>query len=263
MPRNGEMIRDFGLHCRYEQCKTITDLAAAHEWLQDAHDKLARVAQEQLTKLSDLNLGEWGTEVKRKAVKCPPSDNPLLNADGSEHNLSEVMNMCATVERLLDALDWAKTDFAGYQIELCHPTTGANPQALRFDTFDNDLMLRDEAGNRARFEVTDSAKGRGAAVKEKKDLTSLGVLERTPKGPEQIPAKWPGGRMFLVVSSEAVEKLRNGRNVLWMCGTPSHCHYKEVRVKGHPKTVILEVLEGPLPIELASESHLRTCIQPS
>jgi hypothetical protein len=61
---------------------------------------------------------------------------------------------------------------------------------------DHDLVLRDGAGRPRRFEVSDVASENDGNGKEKKNLTSLGILH---SGGE-IPG-WPDGRHPLVVSS--------------------------------------------------------------
>lgn len=56
----------------------------------------------------------WGTHFKRVRVDLPRDARPLLmRAAEDHHSLAEVVNQCATMERLLDALAWARTDTSG------------------------------------------------------------------------------------------------------------------------------------------------------
>lgn len=94
----------------------------------------------------------------------------------TDHNLAEVVNQCANIERLLDALQWAEDEpsMQGYAVERCHPTTGS----ARGDAIDNDLVLVStvDDGTPARFEVSDVIGRRSDSNhKERRDLASLGV----------------------------------------------------------------------------------------
>jgi hypothetical protein len=252
-PASGEMIRDFGSKARDADAKKIVRISDGYDALLRAHDTLAVSAKLVLSKV-DLESVDWGTKIKRLPVICQDA-NPLL-VTGSKHNVSEVMNMCATVERLLDALKWARdsNEFTNYEIEICHPTTGATPEQDCNGRPDNDLILIDEKnGMRARFEVTDSAKGKDTMKKEKKDLTSLHVLRKFPKNVTgnclDIKA-WPKGRLFLVVSNELARNLvktpgpKTKTARPWRSGKPPHCEYADPPIMLGKYTTILEVLDG-------------------
>jgi hypothetical protein len=75
--------------------------------------------------------------------------------------------------------------------------------------------------------------------KEKKDLTSLGILQ-PGKGRECFAPTWPSGRRFLVVSAEFAKRFRKPKR-LWL--TAGHCHYVEHKLLS-PETVVFEVLKG-------------------
>jgi hypothetical protein len=64
----------------------------------------------------------WGITAKRALVDLTDAHRFVYN---NEHPIQELMNQCATVERLLDALDWAiQNGWADSVIE-CNPTTSA------------------------------------------------------------------------------------------------------------------------------------------
>jgi hypothetical protein len=76
---------------------------------------------------------------------------------------------------------------------------------------DHDLVLCDQAGMTAIFEISDVASFKDGNRKEEKDLRSLGVLEEG-KGEEKFRVRdWPSSRLFLVVSSEWKKRLPNKR----------------------------------------------------
>ncbi|MCZ2146784.1 MAG: hypothetical protein LC126_03305, partial [Bryobacterales bacterium] len=141
----------------------------------------------------------WGAHVKREQVTLPASDIPILGDKESRHNLVEVMNMCATLERLIDALKWAKTALGAHEVEHCHPTTGSSAARRRAGRPDNDLVLveRGQTDIVAAFEVSDIV-GKNPAVKHKKDLLSLGALD--PGGSVVARESWPQRRLFIVSS---------------------------------------------------------------
>src|ERR1022692_4838662 len=81
----------------------IEQLGSALRFLREcAWSTVAEVAKVPLT------FG-WGSAVKRKRVLLGNGERPLLLKSAQpDHNLMEVINLCATVERLMDALAWAK-----------------------------------------------------------------------------------------------------------------------------------------------------------
>jgi hypothetical protein len=209
--------------------------------VQEAHDYLARKGMEAVRRAFDVGVTRyWGTEVKCVRVLLPSDEWPeLVSSDAEEHNLVEVMNQCATMERLLDALEWAQGAESMLNeslVERCHPTTSSSYS----DEDDHDLVLVGPDGTKAKFEISDVSGAKDGNNKEKKDLISLGVL-RQGKGKEVFPNEWPKGRLFLVVSEEFASRLRKpGR--AWLKGTPPHCHYNELTA--HGKTRIFEVGKG-------------------
>ncbi len=212
----------------------VISLARCHEMLREAHDYLARRGAEAARQAALLDdTIAWGTRFKRVRVALPHDDRPLLmRAAEDHHSLAEVVNQCATMERLLDALAWARTDASGlsaFHVVRCHPTTGS--AASDVEAPDNDLILAAPDGRAARFEVSNVASASDGNRKEERDLRSLGLL-REGRGAERYDVRWLDARVFLVVSSEFAGRLRGRR---W-----PHLVYREVFAG--VGTVVLEAL---------------------
>jgi hypothetical protein len=156
--------------------------------LRAAHDYLALQGQLALERarfiVPDI---AWGVQVKRIRVALPALNKPALVLEEAEHNLVEVINQCATLERLIDALEWADINLPDFSVLLCHPTTSSEKEKTQAD---NDLILVNGIGERARFEVSDVVGSRDTNQKAAKDITSLqrGGL--------------PSDKLYLVVSAE-------------------------------------------------------------
>lgn len=184
-----------------------------HTLLLDAHNYLARRGMDAARRAVLVDdTSTWGTVFKRVRVELPTDGRPDLVRDAAaHHSLAEVMNQCATMERLLDALSWAQTDASGmstWTVTLCHPTTSSVPGDG--SVADHDLVLTGPAGEAAWFEVSDVASTNDGNRKEERDLCSLGVL-REAKGAERFNLTWPEARVFLVVSTEFSGRLRTRR----------------------------------------------------
>lgn len=220
-------------------------LAEAAAQLQAAHDYLARQGAQAIDRaLVSRDIPHWGAAIKRIPVELPAEDRPTLIAPAiARHSLIEVINQCATMERLLDALAWAQTPEAGLGVDTvvsCHPTTSSAKGAERAD---NDLILTGPDGRIARFEVSDVASEEDGNQKERRDLISLGVL-RDARGPARFDVTWPAGRLFLVVSQEFATRLERPTRA-WLKGNPPYCSYQpRLNVGG---TRIVEVLSGAAP----------------
>jgi hypothetical protein len=216
----------------------------AHDHLSEARAVLATEAQRTLETVAKFDVGKnWGTSIKREPVKCKADNGVELH-----HSLAEVVNMAATVERLLDALQWAATsEFSGYTVEACHPTQTSK-------VGQNDLVLverQDQTGCRARFEVSDVSVDADGNEKEMKDLVSLGVLKRRDGKAPHIESidieRWPSDRVFLVVSTEFAyflertpkQTANQQTRRIWIT---AHCRYQ--RRYSTPTTVVLEVISG-------------------
>lgn len=193
-----------------------------YEELREAHHYLARNATSALYEAAALQPDErWGAGVKRMQVSLPDKHRSGLIGRGlTAHNLGEVTNQCATIERLLDALLWASREprLEGYEVERCHPTTGS----AKGGPYDNDLVLVREGASSpaALFEVSDVASSKDGNNKEKRDLANLGILRKKSFEPVY---EWPDATLFLVVSEEFVGWLQRRRN------EPVSYHYEEMR----------------------------------
>ena len=214
--------------------------------LKEAHDYLANAGQRALQQSGEIKALSWGSELKRIKVALS-TDAPLsVTPSLGKQNLVEVINQCATVERLLDVLEWIETEGSGFKdwiVERCHPTTSSSKKAKEeaCSSADNDLVLisKNTQQEKACFEVSDVASEEDGNGKEKKDLVSLGVLKSGDSN-SCIPSEWPRGRRFLVVSAEfAIGVQRRKRS--WR--KRGHCHFKETKLEGG-RTVLLEVLRG-------------------
>jgi hypothetical protein len=184
--------------------------------------------------------GAWGSEVKRRRVNLPPEPRRQVIPEAvTHHSLIEIINQCATLDRLLDAMAWAGKELSAFHtVELCHPTTSSN-KAAGHSNLDNDLILTDGNGLRARFEVSDVASEKDGNDKELRDLISLGVV-RNCKGADRLTIeKWPDGLLFLVVSEEFARGILS-RKRLWI--KKNHLKYTEIQAsKG---TTLLKVERG-------------------
>lgn len=209
-------------------------LESCHKDMREAQKYLSVNGAEAFRRAAALGDRErWGMDAKRIKVAFPDGPRPTLISMGlADHNLGEVVNQCATMERLLDALSWARTEpsLKGYVVERCHPTTGSSSG----DVDDHDLVLvkEDAPGLKVKFEVSDVVSGKDGNNKEKKDLTSLGVLRRSSLQPAD---EWPAGRLFLVVSEEFYVSLMRHRL------KPPPYRYERAGSVG--STVIVEVRE--------------------
>lgn len=85
---------------------SVLSLTRCHALLLDAHDYLARQGMDAARRAMLVDdAATWGTAFKRVRVELPPTGRPdLVRAAAAHHSLAEVMNQCATMERLLDAL---------------------------------------------------------------------------------------------------------------------------------------------------------------
>lgn len=214
-------------------------LAACRATLVERHAFLAARGAAALAQALAVPVGSgWGQQVKRRAVE--------LHAVGERpryHNLFEVVNQCATVEHLINALAWAEGDaqLRGYHVSVCHPTTSSAKHPDAPSTLpDNDLVLINPDGALARFEVSDVASQKDGNGKEERDLISLGVLQ-AGRGQDKFATSWPSGRLFLVVSEKFAAR-RRAPTRAWLKGALPHCRYREVGVVD--TTAIFEVVRG-------------------
>lgn len=141
----------------------LIDLRRAHEFMVDrANQTLQRVSK---------NSGLWGIESKRAIVDLKGERPSLIGK--TEEKLGEVINIAATVERLIAALEWFKKNFEHCSILECHPSTSA-------DEAGNDIVLVNGEEILVRCEVCDIASSNDSNDKEKNDLRNLGCDEKVP-----------------------------------------------------------------------------------
>ena len=80
-------------------------LQDAWQELMRAHQALVAAARQAATTMAALEASDWGAAAKRVRVTWAVTPSGLLSKTG-EQPLTEVINQCATVERLLDAMAW-------------------------------------------------------------------------------------------------------------------------------------------------------------
>jgi hypothetical protein len=151
-----------------------TSFSDALQRLVAAHSHLVSRAKEAIN-ASDFAESRWGSSVKRSPVSLKVGAVPPLIGK-SEERLGEVINIAATVERLIDAITWfSKKHGEGYSILECHPSTSDEADG-------NDLVIIDPRGRIAiRCEVCDVASSNaGSNNKETKDIRNLGCDEVVP-----------------------------------------------------------------------------------
>lgn len=171
--------------------------------LSEAQQFLAQAAIVGLRRSSESEISSWGSFMKRLYIDIPIEQRPyLIPGKIQSHNLIEVVNQCATIERLVDAMLWFSNDGSGFEdciVVSCNPTTSSTKKSedgLR----DHDLVLKASNGDFYYFEVSDVVGHKDGNKKEIKDLISLGALAGTVKSPKPA-VEWPRGRLFLICSS--------------------------------------------------------------
>lgn len=199
-------------------------IAECYRDVKEAHDYLVQQGAEAIRSPASQAAGSsvWGSEMKRLQVKLPEDGRPILidvDVMKSEHNLGEVINQCATMERLLDTLVWVQTPESGlarFSVLCCHPTTSSVQEAGKKMLGDNDLVLMDTNNQYARFEIFDSVRDQPNNGKEKESLISLDVWR---KGVDQESrTDWPAGRIFLAISQNLAPFLQRAKRP-WLCYT--------------------------------------------
>ena len=145
----------------------VADLRAANSFIV-SRAKKALIA-------ADISVGKWGISLKRTPVDLGGDSKPRLVGKPSER-LSEVINIAATVERLIAAIEWFSRECPSCKIHECHPSTSDEANA-------NDLVVVDGKGNVVvRCEVCDVASNSaGSNSKEKKDIRNLGCNVAVPE----------------------------------------------------------------------------------
>jgi hypothetical protein len=142
-----------------EPTRETTALSEYQIELAIVHDLIVGAARRRSP--SDEPLNTWGASAKRHTVTLAGL-HPWTGVD--RRPLSELLNQMATVERLLDALNWAAQHEAREVLE-CHPTTSSGG---------HDLVVSVPDGPRLVVEVSDVAGHSGNEnAKMTKDLDAL------------------------------------------------------------------------------------------
>ena len=152
---------------------THATFADASRDLRDAHAFIVARAKNAIRE-SDVDPTRWGMSLKRTQVDLNGNDRPKLIGKPNE-KLGEVINIAATVERLIAAIDWFATQEREWRIHECHPSTSDESNG-------NDLVMINASGDIvARCEVCDVASSNaGSNGKEKKDIRNLGCASEVP-----------------------------------------------------------------------------------
>jgi hypothetical protein len=87
----------------------------------------------------------WGQTLERKSVRIPQTGRPeLMTSSPAEQPLAEIVNQCASLERVSDLLNWAAVEFPTAEVGVCHPTTsGGQRKNVPLAEREQDLVLRD------------------------------------------------------------------------------------------------------------------------
>ncbi len=173
----GHLISHHGVSSIPEAAKTLTE----------AHDYLVERTRASLHQLTGERPA-WGAFAKRATVDFDGVSYPWLGKP--KERVIEAINMVATLERLLDALQWfgAQPATRNWLVLECHPSTSSTAKG-------NDLVLGPAVGDsKVLCEVTDVASvSAGQNGKEEGDLKRLGCLTCVPTD---------GQRRFICTSVE-------------------------------------------------------------
>lgn len=192
----------------------------ALSYLETAHNFIVMCAKNSLRSPDKRDL--WGTVLKRQPVKLRAGKPPSVGK--SIESLTEVINIAATVERLIASLRWLSIRFPDALVKECHPSTS--------DTNDgSDLILGLQGGREtARAEVSDVvSETQDSNSKEKSDLERLGCADFVPTD---------GIQRFLITSPEFGRFLTRQRR-RW--GT-KHYEYLLHEAGDEANTRILEII---------------------
>ena len=215
------------------------EVARLRAELETAHEFLVLGARAAVERLRGADTATWGADAKRVSVVFEGTA-PARVSRHPKHNFIEVVNQCATLERLIDALAWSEERLHGYLVQTCHPTTSSAGT-----DHDHDLVLHSTAGALpAYFEVSDILSG---AAKELRDLQTL----RVPTD----GAAWPAARLFMIVSGEMAKRVTSPSRALF--------RRRAFRYEAHPharsaRTGILEVIPNAGSDAGDCQNHART-----
>jgi hypothetical protein len=203
-------------------------LTEARRQLAESHDFLVTRSLDSL-KNAPVAGPLWGVQMKRMHVQLETDARPAAVCKKVER-FGEVVNMVATLERLVAALGWFEqhSEFKCLRVKECHPSTSSAKGS-------NDLMLEDDTGAVVvRCEVCDvTSESAGSNGKERKDVASLGCTDGVPVD---------GVRRFLCTSPEFARAIqspkRNWADRLY--------RYREYAIGDATNTVLVELIPPPI-----------------
>jgi hypothetical protein len=204
-----------------------TPYKVALQLLRDAHNNLVARAMEKIES-SNVGQADWGAQFKRLDVQLDVPTVPEL-IDKTSEVLAEVINMAATIERLMDAIEWFadQPQYAAGKIKVCHPSTSHLEN-------ENDLIIGDRNDQPlAICEVCDVVSRKiNNNKKETSSLKRLGY-ERDKPVPHDTIAR------FICCSLEFADThISNSRQ--W----PKHYSYGDIPMNDGSSTRMLHVLPG-------------------
>jgi len=199
-----------------------TEISCAIRTLEKSHNLIVNRAIS-AQKGIDLDSKAWGEQLKRLEVSLPLGEE-LVGKE--KEKFVEIINILATVERTLSALEWMLSKYPNGILRECHPSTSD-------DNGGNDIVITEKSGNIiARCEVTDVTSSNASQNgKEKKDLKTLGCENSVPD--DSISR-------YIATSTEFANAI-SSKNRKW-----HNLHYRYIRHEtGHKnRTVLLEVREA-------------------
>ena len=201
-------------------------LEDAIESVTESHREVVASARRAVQAL-DQHESTWGAAAKRLSVTFSP-DAEGLGLGKKGERFAEVMNMAATMERLLDALKWFRNhpDYRSLRVRECHPSTSD-------DSSGNDIVLASADGIvKVRCEVCDVvSKNAAQNSKEEKDIRNLGCETGVPSD---------GVSRYIATSREFAQALSSlGRK--W---NQKPYRYKSICAGAHCDTTLLRLVSA-------------------
>ncbi len=202
--------------------ETIQDLSpnAALKLLRVTHAFIAARATAAQGAIN-TDIDHWGMAAKRMSVDL--RGGPDLVGKPAE-KFVELINILATTERTIEALEWLSKSYAKLIVRECHSSTSDFEGG-------NDIVLTDSDGTlRVRCEVCDVVSSNpGQNGKEKKDLKNLGCSEMVPNDDVD---------RYIATSEEFAAAL-TGSKRKW---SNMHYRYKSIATGLPQSTVMLAVV---------------------
>lgn len=169
-------------------------------------------------------------ELKRARVTLPADGKPRIVGKGEE-KLSEVVNVLASLERMLVGLQWAVGQYPGATVRVCHPSTSHGKQEC-------DVILDLAPGQSLRAEVCDIVTPNATQNgKEERQLENLRC------GDGEFPLGHSGIRLMVWTSPEYAKGLTRTRRKMRDGGGKPY-KYVEVHRDVATDTVLLDVVAG-------------------